>query len=316
MKCPKCGNTIQDDAVFCDRCGTRLTQPDPRESTAAPASPPASAQGIICPQCGASNMPGEMFCSECGTPLAAPQPEPNAKIASPPIDDQLQQTGQGQLCPVCGVPVAPGDTFCYACGAELEATVIAQASPREPTSHAEIAETQVADASTEAAKPPEAVPASATPAECPACGAQINPGDVFCEFCGAALVAPGEPAAPVETPAQPAPIATPGARLLVVDSGVEVPLSAGQETIVGREDPYTGVFPDVDLTPYGGEEGGVSRKHFRIMLVSGRYTVEDLDSTNFTLLNQAKLQPGAPMPLSDGDEIRAGRVKLTFKVGP
>jgi len=80
--------------------------------------------------------------------------------------------------------------------------------------------------------------------------------------------------------------------------------------------PSLGAKTPTPAFPYGGEEGGVSRKHFRIMLVSGRYTVEDLDSTNFTLLNQAKLQPGAPMPLSDGDEIRAGRVKLTFKVGP
>mgnify|MGYP001057669900 CR=1 FL=1 len=309
MKCPNCGNSVQDDAIFCDRCGARLTQPGPAEATATTPSPPvAPAQGIICPQCGASNTPGEMFCSECGTPLAAPQPEPNAVIEAPSVNGPLQQHAQGRTCPVCGVPIAEGDTFCYACGAELDTTVTTQAALSPAAPYVEPEQAKSASAPVEVETP-------AVLTECPACGGQVAPGDVFCEFCGAALVTPKEPAAPIETPAQPAPIAAPGARLLVVDSGVEVPLSADQETIVGREDPYTSIFPDVDLTPYGGEEGGVSRKHFKIMLVNGQYTIEDLGSTNFTLLNQAKLQPGAPMPLSDGDEIRAGRVKLTFKVG-
>jgi len=88
----------------------------------------------------------------------------------------------------------------------------------------------------------------------------------------------------------------------------------GKEALVGREDPYSGVFPDIDLTPHGGEEGGVSRRHFKITLTGGQYMVEDLNSTNFTILNRQRLQPGVPMVLADGDEIRAGRVRLVFRV--
>ena len=66
---------------------------------------------------------------------------------------------------------------------------------------------------------------------------------------------------------------------------------------MGREDPYTGVFPDVDLTPHGAEEGGVSRRHFKITFSGGQYLVEDLNSTNFTFVNNQRLAPGAPLAL-------------------
>lgn len=147
----------------------------------------------------------------------------------------------------------------------------------------------------------------------------MKPGDSFCDHCGAALVTPAPGAAPVAQPApaptvQPAPAPAAGARLIVVASGVEIPLPMGKETLVGREDPYSGVFPDIDLTPHGGEEGGVSRRHFKITLKGGQYMIEDLNSTNFTILNRQRLQPGVPVALADGDEIRAGRVRLLFKV--
>jgi len=87
------------------------------------------------------------------------------------------------------------------------------------------------------------------------------------------------------------------------------------EALVGREDPLSNTFPDVDLTPHGGEEGGVSRRHFKITLGEGQYAIQDLNSTNSTWLNRTRLQPGLPVVLRDGDEIRAGRVRLVFRAG-
>lgn len=149
----------------------------------------------------------------------------------------------------------------------------------------------------------------------------MKPGDSFCDHCGAALAAPAPAVAPVAAQPAPVPVAQPapapvggGARLIVVASGVEIPLPVGKEALVGREDPYSGVFPDIDLTPHGGEEGGVSRRHFKITLTGGQYMIEDLNSTNFTILNRQRLQPGVPMALADGDEIRAGRVRFVFRV--
>jgi len=61
-------------------------------------------------------------------------------------------------------------------------------------------------------------------------------------------------------------------------------------------------------------EGGVSRRHFKITHVGGQYMIEDLNSTNYTMVNRQRVQPGQAVPLADGDEVRAGRVRLIFKV--
>ena len=112
--------------------------------------------------------------------------------------------------------------------------------------------------------------------------------------------------------AEPGP-AVAGPRLVVADTGAEIPLPSESEILVGREDPVSDIFPDIDLTPHGGEEGGVSRKHLKIEVQDSQYTVQDLDSTNFTLLNQQRLTPFSPQPIQDGDELRLGRVRLLFK---
>jgi predicted component of type VI protein secretion system len=149
------------------------------------------------------------------------------------------------------------------------------------------------------------------PPTCPACSAEIEAGDKFCSNCGYKLEA--EPAPAPVAPAPPPPSV--GRRLVVVASGAEIPLPTGGEILIGREDPISGVFPDVDLTPHEGEEGGVSRQHARLIIEGANYYVEDLDSTNYTFLNKQKLAPKTRHPLHDGDEIRCGRVALVLKTG-
>jgi pSer/pThr/pTyr-binding forkhead associated (FHA) protein len=105
-----------------------------------------------------------------------------------------------------------------------------------------------------------------------------------------------------------------GPRLVVAASGAEIPLPAVAEIYIGREDPVSGIFPEVDLTPHGGEEGGVSRRHARIIVEGGNYFIEDLDSTNFTFVNKQQVAPKVRQPLKDGDEIRCGRVALVLRV--
>ena len=344
MKCPKCGNKAQDYAVFCDQCGARLervvAQPAP-----VPSAPEAAEAEIACAACGASITPGELFCSECGAPLASPQPETVAAeeiVAATESAAPASAPSGGLACPVCGTGVAADDTSCYACGADLKEspacpapTVSVSPSVVPSVAQAPPAAPGVAQASEQPAVPAPAQPEPApeAPPECPTCGATVTPDDAFCEFCGAALIGaaaavtpqadsgpspvPVQPRAPQPSaaPIQPAPVAI-GPRLVVASSGVEIPLPGGREALVGREDPHNGIFPDVGLTPYGGEEGGVSRRHFRIAVAaSGGHTIEDLNSTNFTMVNRQRINPGAPVPLRDGDEIRAGRVRLVFKAG-
>jgi pSer/pThr/pTyr-binding forkhead associated (FHA) protein len=104
-----------------------------------------------------------------------------------------------------------------------------------------------------------------------------------------------------------------GPRFIVAASGAEIPLPAKAEILIGREDPVSGIFPEVDLTPHGGEEGGVSRRHARLTVEGGNYQIEDLDSTNHTFVNKQKLAPHTRSVVQDGDEIRCGRVALTLK---
>ncbi|GCE19146.1 hypothetical protein KDK_29460 [Dictyobacter kobayashii] len=132
-----------------------------------------------------------------------------------------------------------------------------------------------------------------------------------------------EPAAPVavaqpdqQQPAAAAPAAAPTAlqaRLIVEADNQEFDLSGKDIITIGREDPVSNIYPDVDLTPHGGEEGGVSRLHARIFVENGQYMLEDENSTNFTFLNRQRLAGKTPTALNDNDEVRLGRVLLRFK---
>jgi predicted amidophosphoribosyltransferase len=132
--------------------------------------------------------------------------------------------------------------------------------------------------------------------------------------------APSQPAAPVEPvvptvpPVAPTPAPAPAPRLVVDESGKELLFPADKrEIIVGREDPISGIFPEIDLTAHGGETGGVSRQHARISRADGQWVITDLNSTNYTRVNGNRLNPSTPVPITDGAKIQFGRVALTFR---
>ncbi|HLZ62321.1 MAG TPA: FHA domain-containing protein [Ktedonosporobacter sp.] len=203
-----------------------------------------------------------------------------------------------------------GSAFCDECG--------------EPLSSAAPAATAAPQA---AAPAPAAAPAAANAGTqiCPSCGAANPAGEAFCSNCGVSLLgapatAPAPAAAPVAAPpvnAAPAPAAAAPvalqARLIVEADNQEFDLSGKDNITLGREDAVSNIYPDVDLTPHGGEEGGVSRLHARIFVENGQYLLEDENSTNFTFLNRQRLAGKTPTELHDNDEVRLGRVLLRFK---
>jgi hypothetical protein len=93
--------------------------------------------------------------------------------------------------------------------------------------------------------------------------------------------------------------------------GLEVPLA--RPIRLGRMDPNQNIYPEVDLTDYLALENGVSREHACIFRRGNSIEVEDLSSTNGTLLNGKRLAPYLPVPLSDGDQLQLG--KLLIEVG-
>jgi hypothetical protein len=311
--CPSCGAGNVPGEMFCDFCGSPLDAPEPEVEAEAEAEPEAEA--------------------EVG---AEAEVEPEAEAAEAP--DKL-------TCPACGEEVQPDEAFCSNCGASLAQAPI----PPEPVSEAEGVSAPEPPEPPEPPVPPEVAPEAAPEPEaaveaaattqpqavlevepaaedaaptCPACGAEIEAGDIFCSTCGFALQTVTPAAAPVprvkppaaapQAQVSPAPTAV-GPRLVVSASGAEIPLPDKDEILVGREDPVSGIYPDVDLPPHGGEEGGVSRRHARLIRESGKYYVEDLDSTNFTFVNKQKLTPKTRQAIEEGDEIRFGRVAVNLQ---
>ncbi|HKP54891.1 MAG TPA: FHA domain-containing protein [Chloroflexia bacterium] len=103
------------------------------------------------------------------------------------------------------------------------------------------------------------------------------------------------------------------ARLVMIATGAELPLPDQEEITVGREDPSSGIFPDIDLTPYGGEDGGVSRRHARLLHIDDEFFVEDLQSTNYTKLDGQRLPAHVRERLEDGARLDFGRVATIFR---
>jgi len=102
--------------------------------------------------------------------------------------------------------------------------------------------------------------------------------------------------------------------IIVPPSGRQLTLPAEGEAVIGRLDATRGVFPNIDLTPEGGLEGGVSRRHARIHKQKSQYFIEDLGSANGTFLNGQRLTPYLPHPLRDNDELQLGRVRIQVSV--
>ncbi len=80
--------------------------------------------------------------------------------------------------------------------------------------------------------------------------------------------------------------------------------------VLGRSDLQTRYHPDVDLTPYGALDRGVSRGHARIHAEDDRLYVTDLGSTNGTFLGGKRLDAHTPTLIGKGDELLLGRLAI------
>jgi pSer/pThr/pTyr-binding forkhead associated (FHA) protein len=86
--------------------------------------------------------------------------------------------------------------------------------------------------------------------------------------------------------------------------------------LIGRWDPETGSFPEVDLEQ-DDPEAKISRKHAMIIIENGRITVEDIGSLNGTYVNRGnRLIPGSPLEVKSGDELIIGKTFLKLVVDP
>jgi pSer/pThr/pTyr-binding forkhead associated (FHA) protein len=130
-------------------------------------------------------------------------------------------------------------------------------------------------------------------------------GAIFCEECGAKLEAAQDLQGTAVVGESRLTFATP--------DGATLEIPEKSDVVIGREDPISEVFPDLDLTNYGGMEKGVSRKHAVMHRSIDGYTVEDMGSTNGTYINRKRIQPNVPQQVHPGDEVRFGKLALAVK---
>ena len=241
---------------------------------------------IKCSECGYENIDGLDYCDGCGAKLNA------AAAEAPPA------AADGSEAPAAAPPKAPaaeaGEVTVGAPEEHAGAVVEAGAQPSAGN-----APSAVGGAPAGEPEPATAAPPSETPT------GEIKPPEAQ-----AAAAAPApEPAA------EGAPFK---AKLQIVRGGRkghEFPLEDGNN-LVGRWDPETGAFPEVDLDQ-DDPEAKISRKHALIRLEGGNITVEDIGSLNGTYVNrQPRLMPGNPVEIKTGDEIIIGKTFLKLVVEP
>lgn len=94
-----------------------------------------------------------------------------------------------------------------------------------------------------------------------------------------------------------------------------LPIVPNHRTVLGRADQNAESAPDIDLTPYGAFEKGVSRIHAALIRQEASLTLLDLGSSNGTLINGRRIAANQPRVVQDGDEITFGQLvaRIYFK---
>jgi hypothetical protein len=165
---------------------------------------------------------------------------------------------------------------------------------------------------------------------CPCCNKTYGPdyADTFClcgvelEFADAggaaaptALMAPG-PDKAVERPA-------PGARCLVLYGPDRQPLHyfplSRDVTVVGRQDPVAGHFPDIDLSTWldEGTARKVSRSHALVLhsRLNDTFALRPLPGNTGTQIEAEMVPPQQDYPLRPGTRmILGGAVRFKFEI--
>lgn len=145
---------------------------------------------------------------------------------------------------------------------------------------------------------------------CGFCGGRIAADDIFCAHCGSRQTLAGDSSASLTQARATAKLIVAGTTEL--DASF---LLQKDSNLVGRKDPLSNIFPEVDLSRFDPLTK-VSRRHARIWREGEAFMVEDLGSVNGTVINDMiRLEPRQPRALDSGDRIRMGETTLHFLVG-
>jgi hypothetical protein len=220
-----------------------------------------------------------------------------------------------------------GDEFCFNCGTDVRAItgsqpLVAPAQPQPQPAPAnavdpndEAINKALAELDGNSAAPIPAPAPTSDPAQAAPVAVSAPPAPDSAPVAANAFSAP-PPVAPGPAPAAtPAPAPAPGSFQLNISGpyGDEVVEWKGRELLLGRNDPKTRIFPDVNL-----DDSAASRRHLSIWKESadGLYYAQDLESANGTILNGRDLRPGEPTELHNGDVLKIGtRYTIQIQIG-
>jgi CheY-like chemotaxis protein len=98
--------------------------------------------------------------------------------------------------------------------------------------------------------------------------------------------------------------------LRIVGTASVMQIQVQNEMLIGRADSERRLFPEIDLSPFGAFTNGVSRRHAIIRVKGQRLYLQDLESTNGTLLNGILCDPEQEQRIRHGDELMLGQLRL------
>jgi hypothetical protein len=252
---------------------------------------------VQCPFCHYNNEDGALFCEQCKSDLAnvASSNDPPVAQAMPiEAEPAFAEAIPVEAIPMGALPLTPE-------ALPMEAIpMAAEALPMEATP-VEALPMEAPNPFAFEAAPVEAVPAPPPP-----------PPVVAAPAAPVASIAPPPPqTAPAEAVPAGAGIPPGVEPKLVVLRGqkrnAEYPLFEGSN-FVGRADEKP---VDVDLEDQEPPDRvWSSRQHACIHFEEGQLSIEDLNSSNGTFVNRARIYPGAKKPLNVNDVIQIGNVQL------
>ena len=167
--------------------------------------------------------------------------------------------------------------------------------------------------------------------KCPFCRAEQIKNTIFCGECGQYLLKEtsaetnpleGTEIQPLQETLNNLTGGEPGpngswpltVRLKSASSSRELEIILSKSICLGRLDPASSNFPEIDLTQEGSASKSVSRRHARIFRHDDVVVVEDLGSINGTFINGRRLVPYLPENLNTGDTLQLGRLILNVTI--
>ena len=222
-------------------------------------------------------------------------------------------------CLACGHANVLGTLFCDECGYDLTSTAHGRRAMTDTAAGLRLGHLTMGDTAAAASSVAPAEPDASADEATQAPTKTAAPPDGGAVHPSSALVGSGSIQPAVATPHERVPSPRPDgttapapAVYLISDSGRRVDVPAQDVVIVGREDMRSGIRPDVDLTLDGASAAGISRRHCRLLHQPEGWYVEDLMSTNYTVLNGKPLRAHVPVRVIHGDELRLGKLRLRF----